>query len=299
MAFSVLPGAPSVTAPAGVSQEEFNQQAAWVAALAETDPMLKKALEAYKAENTSLFESYVLQSDFYKNNNSTARQRKVAQSQQPGVAQNDLNNYLLTTKKRLISSGVAWNSDVEKIVTNGYWMGMTDTQLDDSIATSKKIAMTGGGTAGDAINSLKLSANSYGVADLLGNDFWSAKQQSLFSGTSTTTDIENEIKNLAASTYPAYAEGIKNGVAMNAQASNVIQTVARYLELDPNSLTFNDPRVRKIMQYTDPTTKQPAIMPQWLVEKTVKSDPAWAYTNNARDTIDSLQLQVFKDWGLA
>ena len=85
MAFSVLPGAPSVTAPAGVSQEEFNQQAAWVAALAETDPMLKKALEAYKAENTSLFESYVLQSDFYKNNNSTARQRKVAQSQQPGV----------------------------------------------------------------------------------------------------------------------------------------------------------------------------------------------------------------------
>jgi hypothetical protein len=277
---------------------ELQQQIDWVLTLANTDPKLMEAYTAYQNGDEAGFKAAVLASDFYKNNNATARQRKQAQAQQPGVSTQDLNNYILGTKKRLIQSGISWTPDVEKIVTDGYWMGMTDNQLDASIASSGKLKVSGGGTPGDYVNQAKQLANSYGVADLLGNEYWSSKEQLLFSGNTTSADIENEIKGLAASTFPAYADLINKGVPLASAASNVIQTVAKYLELDPNSLTFGDSRVRKIMQFTDASGK-PAIMPQWMVEKTVKSDPSWAYTNNARDTFDSLTLKVAKDWGLA
>jgi hypothetical protein len=52
------------------------------------------------------------------------------------------------------------------------------------------------------------------------------------------------------------------------------------------------------MNYINPVTGKQEIMPQWMVEKTVKSSPDWPYTNNARNTIDTLTTKVFSDWGL-
>ena len=53
------------------------------------------------------------------------------------------------------------------------------------------------------------------------------------------------------------------------------------------------------MGYINPATGKQEIMPQWMVDRTVKSSPDWVYTNNARDTIDSLSLKVMRDWGIA
>jgi hypothetical protein len=53
------------------------------------------------------------------------------------------------------------------------------------------------------------------------------------------------------------------------------------------------------MQYIDPKTGQPGVMPIWMFEKELRSAPEWEYTNNARDTIDSLTLKVFRDMGIA
>jgi hypothetical protein len=39
-------------------------------------------------------------------------------------------------------------------------------------------------------------------------------------------------------------------------------------------------------------------MPQYMVEKTIKSTADWGFTNNARTSIDSLTLKAFKDMGI-
>lgn len=270
----------------------------WVLALSKTDPKLTEAWTAYLNGDTAGFKAAVLQSDFYKNNNATARQRKTAQVQQPGVYAQDLDSYVSKTKDRLIAAGVQWTPGVELQVKDAYNKGLGDSQLDDLLGAAASNIKVTGGTAATSIDALKGAANSYGVASLLSNSYWDAKSKSLFAGDTTEEDIKKEIVNLASSAYPAYADGFAKGIGLDAQASNVIQTYAKYLEIDPNTLTFDDPRIRRIAQYNDPTTGKPAVMPQWMVEKTVKSDPAWQYTNNARDTLDSLTLKVGRDWGI-
>jgi hypothetical protein len=74
--------------------------------------------------------------------------------------------------------------------------------------------------------------------------------------------------------------------------------VANLLELDPDTVDLQNPLVKRIMNYVDPATGKQEVMPQWLVEKTVKSSPDWPYTNNARNTIDTLTTKVLSDWGL-
>jgi hypothetical protein len=268
-----------------------------ILALKATDPTLEKAWQAYLAGKMDEFQALVLASDFYRNNNAIARTRKTAQTNQPGVYAKDLDAYKVSAKKRLIQSGVQWTPGVEKQVEIGYQSGMTENQIDQLIVKSGAMGKLGGNTM-SSVSALQSYANAYGVGNLLNTAYWDTKSTALFAGDTTTDDIMNDIKGLAASAYPAYAEGIKNNVSLSALASNVTSSVANLLELDPDTVDFNNPLVKRIMGYVNPTTGKQEIMPQWLVDKTVKSSPDWVYTNNARNTIDSLTTKVFSDWGL-
>jgi hypothetical protein len=174
---------------------------------------------------------------------------------------------------------------------------MSDDQVDQLIVKSGSMGKLGGSTM-SSVSALQSFANAYGVGNLLNTAYWDTKATALFAGETTSDDIMNDIKNLSASAYPAYAQGIKNNVSLSALASNVTSTVANLLELDPDTVDLQNPLVKRIMNYVDPATGKQEVMPQWLVEKTVKSSPDWPYTNNARNTIDTLTTKVLSDWGL-
>lgn len=255
--------------------------------------------ELFKAGNTGAALEALYKTKYYTTMNATVRARKKEQLEQPDVYKDSLEKYSLTARKRLTQSGVKIDQGVfDSIIANAYATGMSDAQVDQAIITSGKITGFGGNILGDTTD-LKTYAGQFGVNTLLNDAYWQSKSQALFAGTTTTDDIQNEIRQLSASAFPAYADGIMNGTSIQAQGSNVIQSVATLLERDPDTVTFDDPMVKRIMQYVDPTTGKPARMPQWMVERTVKADPSWGLTNNGRDTIDSLTLKVFKDWGLA
>lgn len=273
------------------------EQIQMILALKATDPTLEKAWQAYLAGKMDEFQTLVLASDFYRNNNAIARQRKTAQTNQPGVYAKDLDAYKISAKKRLIQNGVQWTPGVEKQVELGYQNGMTEDQVDQLIVKSGAMGKLGGNTM-STVSSLQSYANAYGVGNLLNSSYWDTKSTALFAGETTADDIMNDIKNLSASAYPAYAEGIKNNVSLSALASNVTSTVANLLELDPDTVDFNNPLVKRIMGYVNPTTGKQEVMPQWMVDKTVRSTDEWLYTNNAISTLDSLTTKVFSDWGL-
>jgi hypothetical protein len=273
------------------------EQLQMILALKATDPDLEKAWQAYLKGDMDGFRSFVLGSAFYRNNNSIARTRKTAETNQPGVYAQDLNAYKVKSKKRLIQQGIQWTPGVEKQVEIGYQSGMNDDQVDQLIIKSGTMGKLGGSTM-STVSSLQSFANAYGVGNLLNTAYWDTKSTALFAGETTTDDIMNDIKNLSASAYPAYAEGIKNNVSLSALASNVTSTVANLLELDPDTVDFNNPLVKRIMGYVNPATGKQEVMPQWMVDKTVKSTDDWLYTNNAISTIDSLTTKVFSDWGL-
>ena len=267
-------------------------------ALLAMHPELNYVYELFKSGQKTKAIEELFKTPFYKNTNSVVKAREKMRLEQEPAYLNELSKYKLAARKRLVTSGVKIDeATFNAIAEKAYKDGLDDNQFDQSVMATGKITSYGGNVLGDT-STLKTFANSFGVSALLNDTYWSGKSSQLFAGTTTTEDIQEEIKKLSASAFPAYAEGIMNGVSLDVQASNVTQTVATYLELDPNAISFQDDTVRKLMQYKDPTTGKAAQMPQWLIEQTVKSDPRWGKTKNAQNTIDTLTHKVASDFGL-
>lgn len=294
---------PALTDKTLAPGEAFNStnlsdEIAMILALKDTDAKLQEAWNAYLGNNITLFRTKVLESDFYRNNNALARQRKTAAKAQPVAYAKELDAYLTTAKKRLVAAGIQFTDGVKKQVEFAYENGMSEDQVDAIIIKSGEVKGIGGSTLG-SISELQSYARAYGVDTLLNKAWWDTKSQQIFTGDTTLDDIQQNIKELSASAYPAYAEGIMKNVSLAAQASNVTQTIASLLEIDPDTLSFNDPRVAKIVNYVNPTTGKPEKMPQWMINRTVKSMSEWTETDNGRQAIDDLSIKVLRDWGLA
>lgn len=261
-------------------------------------PELNYVYELFKSGQRTKAVEELFKTGYYQNTNSVVKARGKMRLEQLPAYENEVEKYKLAARKRLVNSGVKIDETTfNALAEKAYADGLDDNQFDQSVIATGKITGFGGSILGDT-STLKSFANSFGVSSLLNDNYWSGKSSQLFAGTTTTEDIEQEIKTLAASAFPAYAEGIMNGVSLNVQASNIIQTVATYLELDPDALSYQDDTVKKMLQYVDPTTNKPAKMPQWLAEQTVKSDPRWGKTKNAQNTIDTLITKVGRDYGL-
>jgi hypothetical protein len=267
-------------------------------ALLAMHPELNYVYQLFKSGQKTKAIEELFKTPFYKNTNSVVKAREKMRLEQEPAYLNEVNKYKLAARKRLVTSGVKIDeATFNTLAEKAYKDGLDDNQFDQSVMATGKITGFGGNVLGDT-STLKSFANSFGVSGLLNQAYWSGKSSQLFAGTTTTEDIEQEIKTLSASAFPAYAEGIMNGVSLDVQASNIIQTVSTYLELDPNGLSYQDDTVKKMLQYIDPATGKPGKMPQWLAEQTVKSDPRWGKTKNAQNTIDTLITKVGQDYGL-
>ena len=267
-------------------------------ALLATYPELKNVYALFKAGDEGAALEALFKTNYYRTSNSTVKTRQKQKLEQPQVYADSVTKYKLDARKRLVNSGIQIDTATfDTVVEDAYARGLDDNQLDQAILSSNKITGFGGNVLGDT-TTLKTYANSYGVNQLLNDSYWTQKSKDLFAGTVTTEDIQNEIKTLSASAYPAYSDQILAGVSFDSQTSNVKQTIATFLEKDPATITNDDKTFRMITQWVNPKTGQPEKMPQWLVEKTVKSTDEWGYTKNALATLDSMSKKVLEEWRL-
>lgn len=266
-------------------------------ALLASYPELRAVYDLFKAENIGGAIEALYKTNYYRTSSSTVKSREKQKLEQPIVYADNVNKYKLAARKRLVNSGIRIDTATfDQLANDAYARNLSDDQLDQAIVTSGKITGYGGEILGDT-NALKSFAASMGVSSLYSDSYWTQKGKDLFSGTTTVNDIEEEIKKLSASAFPAYADGIKTGQSIETQASNVIQTIATFLEIDADRATKH-PVFKQIMGYMDPETKKNAIMPQWLVERTVKSTSEWLKTKNALEAFDTVGMRPLEELGL-
>jgi hypothetical protein len=263
-------------------------------ALVNMFPELNKAWDYYLKEDYGKFKQEILNSSFYKNNNATARDRLTAKAEQPGVYEQSYQNYFESTKDRLIQNGVKLDDvTLAQIARTAYDSGMSENQV-DMLALKHNKGPLGGSTLG-TISELKNYAEAFGVD--YNNAFWEETSTSIFAGDTTAEDIKGQIRELSASAFPAYADGIMAGKSVYNQASSKINAMARLHEIDANSISpTKTAALRKALQYVDPTTGKSAQMPDWMWEEQLRKMDAWNYTNNGRDTVDGLATTVIRDF---
>lgn len=261
-------------------------------------PELKAVYGFFKAGNTGKALEELYKTPYYQNLSPLVKKRKKEQFEQPGVYKDSLDKYKVSARKRLVDAGVKLSmTDFDALAIQAYERGLDDNQFDELIKFSGKITGFGGNIIGDTA-SLKSYANSFGVGKYLGQAYWDQKSRDLFTGTVTTDDIQAEIRATSASAFPSYSDQINNGISVDSIASAYKGAMANILERDADSITYEDPTLRSALQFVGPDGK-PSVKPLWQFEKDLRSKPEWEYTNNARNSIDSLSLKVLRDMGLA
>lgn len=266
--------------------------------LIEAFPELKAVYDLFIAKDFTEAKLKYYASSYYKNLTDTAKTRQGLKATAKGQYDQLLDAYREQQRRRLVDKGINIDDATFMSLTEAaYDKGFDDNQLDISILNSGKLGKIGGSTLG-TVSNLREYASSFGVSSLFLKPYWDKKSQDLLAGKITQEDIEDEIRNTAASAFPAYAESIKNGTSMDALASAYKTAYATILEVDPDSVTYDNARLRQAMQYIGPDGK-PTVKPLWQFEKELRSTSEWQYTDNARDTFDSLSLKVLRDWGLA
>lgn len=266
------------------------------AALLEAYPELQAVKLAIDKGDETEATKVLFNTNWYQNiRNKT---RVVQKLEQPGVYKGDLDAYTLATRKRLAAQGITLDEvTLKEYADTAFELGLTDSQFDNKIIQESKTGKIGGAIGGVTAE-LQSYANSFGVGRLLNSSYWEQKKKDLFAGTITAEDIQAEVRNTSASMFPAYAEQIQNGVSVDSLASSYKGTIASILEVDADAITYDNQYLKRALQYVDKDGK-PGIKPLWQFEKELRSTNEWQYTNNARDSIDSMGLKVLRDWGMA
>lgn len=263
-------------------------------ALIEKFPELQRVYDLFVAGNLTDAKLAYYETDYYKNLGTAAKNRATAKATQPGVYAQELEKFILQEKKRLIGRGIKLDdAALTAVLTEAFDQGLSDDQIDLKVLTKTKSPF--GGDTLESVQSLNQYANAFGITygqkDI---DQWS---RDIFAGLTTVADVQAKIRMDSASAFPAYASQIEKGVSLEALASAYKSSMANILERDPDTISFEDPYLRRALQYTQ--DGKPAIKPLWEFEKELRSTPEWEYTNNARDVVDSLSLKVLRDWGFA
>ena len=80
------------------------------------------------------------------------------------------------------------------------------------------------------------------------------------------------------------------GVDLQTIYSPYKQTMAKVLEINPETITLDDPVLRSAINQTGETSL-------YDFQRGLRKDPRWQYTNNAREEVSNSVMQVLKDFG--
>jgi hypothetical protein len=236
------------------------------------------------------------ESQYYINTLPESDKRLKKKLGQFGVYTQELNRFIDEQVRRLTAAGIKLDPNskqVRDMLETAYDNAETDNQIDiKALAFNSGKAI--GGTTGGSIADLRSYAKAFGIkysdADY---DRWS---QEVFSGTTTAFDIQQKIRQDAASAFPMYSDKILNGESVDSIGSAYKSSMANILEIDPDSADWNDPLLRKALQYTQ--DGKPAVMPVWMFEQELRKDARWQYTDNARESVYNAIYQVGTDFGV-
>jgi hypothetical protein len=259
-------------------------------------PELQKVYDLFVAKDYTEAKLKYFATNYFKNITETGKNRQGLKATARGQYDQLLDAYRLAQRKRLTGKGINLDdATFNKLTEEGFDSGLDENQLDVKILNSGKLGTIGGTTLG-MVNTLKTYADDYGVNQLLNKSWWDQKSTDLFAGKTTDDDIEEEIRNMSASAYAAYAPGIMAGRSLASQTSALKQSYATIYGVDPDTVQWNNPTFMKLTQYVDPKTKQPVPIPLWEAEKIMKSQEDYLYTKNAQDSFNDIGEKILKDW---
>lgn len=249
-------------------------------------PDLKKVFELWKAGKlTEAADTYAKSA--WAQLDKDVQDRLLMQAEKATVFQEKLKEFAVSLRRKLAPYGV---TVTDKQISDYYIKGIDDDVILDELVggiTAKGAA----GVAGDALATLRNTAraNGFNLEKDFGNqvDGWLQR----ISRGENVEDFNRIIRQQAKLGLPE-----KVGVLLDEglDLSNIYapyrNTMAALLELTPDSISLDDPVLRSAYG-------QDKEMSIFDFKRAVRKDPRWQYTDNAREEVSNVALQVLRDFG--
>lgn len=182
-------------------------------------------------------------------------------------------------------------SMVQGIAMESIQNGWNESQLQEHLATKSEVIFTGGGVVGSYIDQLKNQALKYGVN--LDKNQLNYMQRDLLNP-ADGKDAQyylNSIKQQSIDANPWFAASLKEGRTLYDVTSTYRNQMASLLEVAPENITWND-LMNKVVNKDKNAANTFADF-----TKSVKQDPLWQYTRNAKETYSNMAVDLMKQFG--
>lgn len=151
------------------------------------------------------------------------------------------------------------------------------------------------GTAGNLQENMMETARRNGIS--LSDGYFQSAAQSVARGLTTEDDWMRQIREQAASKWPSFSDKIMSGIDMEDLASGYVNTMAAVFEMNPESISLEDPFIKSALQGIDPKTGEPSMEGLWDFEYRLKSDPRWTNTKQGANDVASVGMDVLRRMG--
>ncbi len=293
----------------------------WIINLLKNVPQLKAIYDAVRDPKTGKFlyaegviVDMITSSDWYLNNGPTVAAAIAGKFKYGEKWYNqNVNEYKITISSIASTLGL----DLKDPTIAQYLSGLAETSflngwdkdyIENTIVGNKDIfAKAGAGAYLSQIQDIKSFGNLMGVpiSEQTATDYQRRLVGEVTSTglrvKSTAEQIKKEIADKQALLYPMFADDFAAGRTLWDVTSLHRKKWADLLEVDEDTLDWNDPLWKdgKIFTMADEKTGKVIMRPAWDAEKLIKQDDRWQYTENATRMYEGYGYGLLNKFGLA
>lgn len=284
-----------------LTPEELAATYGWAIGFMESNPELKKLFHQATAETWTAqkFQAEVRNTTWWKTTAESVRKAQALESSDPATWQAQLEATKLQVQVLAAKMGASIPSGkLDEIARDAARMGMDESKLRDVLGGYVTFTQDGmlAGEAGMHEFVIKEYAAKQGVK--LDDEAIKQQAQLVVKRLATVEDFKAQVRETAKGAFPGYAEQLDAGMTMDDLAQPFQTTMAKTLEMPETAIKIDDPVIKQALNGVNKDGK-PIGMTLSQFQDTLKNDPRWRKTTNARDQALDVASQVLKSMGLA
>lgn len=272
----------------------------FAAAFFNQDPELQRLLnDAIKGKwTTEVFQARFMNTNWYRARQASQRQWKDLETRDPAEAADKIHE----RKIEFADMASQWGITMDDTALS-YWAKVTleysytPEAIRDLFASMVDFDADLSGTPATLEMQIMKVAGDYGVtlSEGVRDDF----VRGLLSEKYTEDNYIDYLRDMAKSKYTGMTAYLDQGMTVRQVAMPYLDSYARLLEVEPDTVDLNDNLIQQALQGTPAAQNQPPAMQSvYQFERSLRRDPRWLRTKNARSAVTDAGFNVLRDWGL-
>lgn len=292
-------GAGKVAIPTGA---DAAAKYGFIADLAQSVPDIKNILNQAIKEgwDTSRFTAAVQDSKWWKTHSDSVRQRLIQKVTDPGSYKQDLGEAQRRVNQMMGQVGLGLNHKDAAFAAQQVLMGgWNDVDLHNFVGGHGHFRKDGvlGGEAAQLQAKMNQTMGDYALGQSAGHVQYAI--QNVLGGHASIDDWTHRWRVQAESMFPALKAMLEQGQTVRQAADPYVQQYAQTLEINPNDIDISKDAVLRAALSGRNDKGKPDLVPMWQFGQTLRNDPRYEKTTQAKTDAFSLLHKIGTDFGFA